>query len=97
MLRRYWFEFDFSRPDARIFDCQPECGVTAYDYEDAINLMKESVFADSDLPPIRTVVEDIDISKLDGRHVRPNMGIPVFRGVWFPKELSKSGQVPADQ
>lgn len=97
MLRTYWFEFDLSRSGAPTFNGQPECGVTAYDYEDAINLMKESVFANGDLPPIRNVVEDIDVSKLDERHVRPNMGIPVFRGVWFPKEPSKSSHVAADE
>ena len=89
MLRRYWFEFDLSQHGA----LTPECGVTAYDYEDAVNLMKETVFGNSHLPPVRNVVEDIDISTLDERQVRPNMGIPVFRGVWFPAMTAKSRQI----
>ena len=69
---------------------EPGCGVTAYNFEDALTLMKENVFGDDDLPPIRNVVEDIDISTLDEKQVRSNIGIPVFRGVWFPTGPSKS-------
>ena len=34
-------------------------------------------------PPIRRVVEDVDIKQLDQGHVIPNMDPPVWRGVWF--------------
>ena len=90
MLRRYWFEFDLLKSQAPAVSCGPGCGVTAYDYEDALTLMKENVFGDTDLPPIRNVVEDIDISALDEKQVRSKIGMPVFRGVWFPTEPSKS-------
>jgi hypothetical protein len=90
MLHRYWFEFDLSRSEAPTVRYGLGCGVTAYDYEDALNLLKEVAFEESDLPPIRNVVEDIDIATLDAKHVRPNMGIPVFRGVWYPTRPSTS-------
>jgi len=89
MLRRYWFEFDPSQSPAPAAVSELGCGVTAYDYEDALTLMKENVFGDGDLPPIQNVVEDIDISALDEERVRSKIGIPVFRGVWFPAEPSK--------
>jgi hypothetical protein len=61
------------------------CGVTAYDEDDARRLVRERVFAGGVLPPIGKAIEDIDISTLDDEHVRPNMGVPIRRGVWFPK------------
>ena len=90
MLRRYWFEFDRPKPEGPGVNWEQGCGVTAYDYEDALTLMKESVFSDRNLPPIRNVIEDIDISALDEERVRSKIGIPVFRGVWFPSDPSKS-------
>jgi hypothetical protein len=57
--------------------------VTAYSYEDALSLLKEKVFEGTE-PPIIDVVPDVDISELDQNHVIPNMGVPVWRGVWFP-------------
>jgi hypothetical protein len=84
MLRRYWFQFDISQSRARLARYGLGCGVTAYNYDDAINLMKELVFRDGEFPPIRSCIEDVDISTLDEKHVRPNMGVPIYRGVWFP-------------
>jgi len=59
------------------------CGVTAYDYDDAINLLRESVFGGNE-PTVIDFKEDVDVSKLDQNHVAPNMGSVVVRGVWFP-------------
>ena len=90
MLHRYWFEFDLPQSQARLVSYGLGCGVTAYDYEDAITLMKDRVFKDSELPPIRNMIGDVDVSTLDGKDVKPNMGMPVFRGVWFPVSPSAS-------
>jgi hypothetical protein len=60
------------------------CGVTAYDLADARKLLQEQVFSNYGAELIDEVIEDIDISTLDDKHVRPNMGNPVVRGVWFP-------------
>jgi hypothetical protein len=59
------------------------CGVTAYDYDDAINLLREHVFDGSE-PDVLDFEENVDVSKLDHNHVVPNMGSVVVRGVWFP-------------
>ncbi len=84
MLRRYWFEFELPKTQARLAVYGLGCGVTARDYDDAVNLMKELVFSTHVMPPIRTVIEDVDVSTLDAKHVRVNMGVPIYRGVWFP-------------
>ena len=84
-LRRFWFTFEpFQTPTALNLGC----GVTAGDYTDAVELLRKRVFRDSELPSIRKVIEDIDISTLDSRHVLPNMNPPNARGVWFPKGYS---------
>jgi hypothetical protein len=91
MLRRYWFEFEIPQAHARLVVYGLGCGVTAYNYDDAISLMKELVFSKLEMPPIRSVIEDVDVSTLDVKHVRVNMGVPVNRGVWFPLSPPSSG------
>jgi hypothetical protein len=34
---------------------------------------------------LTAIVPDIDIRTLDEKHVIPNIGPVVFRGVWFPR------------
>lgn len=80
-LRRYWFEF--SGPESSRWP-RIGCGVSAYTYEDALNLIRERVFVGADVPEIARVVEDIDVSTLDANHVLPNMGLVTVRGIWFP-------------
>ena len=83
ILTRYWFEFDWeegSRP-------RPErlgCGVTAFDREDALRLVSEVAFADEEVPPVKRVIDDVDVQTLDPGHVLSNIGVPSERGVWFP-------------
>lgn len=81
MLRRYWFEFEhFDHPMA----LNMGCGVTARDYEDAVRILQERVFAGQPLPRIARVHQDVNIQDLDKDHVLPNMGNVAQRGVWFP-------------
>jgi hypothetical protein len=80
-LIRYWFRFQ-PHPLPRALNLG--CGVTADGYDDALTLLREKVFKDAVLPGILEVKEDIDISVLDHKHVRPNMDNPTIRGVWFP-------------
>lgn len=80
-LRRYWFEFS-PRPDLPI-GTRIGCGVTGYDKQDALALLRERVFRGVE-PPVERVVEDVDVSTLDRGHVIPNMSPPSLRGVWFP-------------
>ena len=83
-LQRYWFEFDLSRDDKPPAGIFFGCGVTAFTLDDAVILMKEKVFSGRPLPKICRTVEDVDVSTLEENHVRPNMGVVIYRGVWYP-------------
>lgn len=41
-LIRYWFDFELNNNDLPL-DLMMGCGVTAYNYSDALNLLKETV------------------------------------------------------
>jgi len=60
------------------------CGLTAYNYEDAISILKQKVFYNIPFPQIDNFIENVDISTLDEKHVLVNMGLPNIRGIWFP-------------
>jgi hypothetical protein len=83
-MNRYWFEFEIDSA----FNFPPGtgigCGVTAYDYNDAIKILDEKIFHTIKQPSLKKFVENVDIRTLDQGHVIPNMKPPVYRGVWFP-------------
>jgi hypothetical protein len=80
MLRRYWFTFErFENPTALNLGC----GVTAASYDDALALVRDSVFHGR-TPPINDCIEDVDVSRLDANHVLPNVGNVLVHGIWFP-------------
>lgn len=85
-LRRYWFEFeisphDWSWPTSVL---KAGCGATGVDQADCLNLIQERIMKGNPLPPARRIVEDVDVSTLDAKHVLPNMGFVTERGIWFP-------------
>ena len=82
-LKRFWFTFE-DLP--KFTPLNLGCGVTAYDYDDAILLIRLKVFPHGNVPPIRGVIENVDISTLDKGHVINHMGVPIDRGIWFPRE-----------
>lgn len=87
MVRRYWFEFDFSdgeRSYGWFFLPAHGCGITARDYDDALRIMRRFLLRGEGFPKFSRVVEDVDVSTLDSKHVLPNAGVPVWRGVWYP-------------
>lgn len=88
-LTRYWFEFEISDEDVRSYSTysglKRGCGVTAYTYEDALAVLAEKLFRGDPIPPVRKFTEDVDVSTLDPGHVLPNIGVPTWRGVWFPR------------
>lgn len=81
---RYWFEFKIDSVFEYPFGIGLGCGVTAYNYDDAIRLMDEKIFHSSKWPLIEKVVENVDIRNLDNDHVIPNMKSPAPYGVWYP-------------
>ncbi len=81
LLRRYWIRFGGQMAETARF--HNGCGVTAYSLEDALTLIKE--VAHIEVPSIECVIEDVDVSTLDERHILPNIGITTYRGVWYPK------------
>jgi hypothetical protein len=83
-MQRFWFEFEIFTNKVNYGDLLLGCGVTANDYDDALELLKQYVFTNRAMPEFLKVVEDVDISTLDENHVLPNMGNCLCRGVWFP-------------
>lgn len=51
-MKRYWFEFDFSNYENPPYGLIIGCGVTGYEYNDVIQLLKDKVFYGRDLPGI---------------------------------------------
>lgn len=88
MLIRFWIDFewsDFENP-RNFLDVKKGMGVTAYNLDDAIEIVKKTRFKDN-LPKISNVIENIDISTIEDKGVRCNMELPLRRGVWYPKGL----------
>ncbi len=91
-LRRYWIRFALSPGDAHSAGgLLLGCGVTAWNYDDALHQIREHIFKDEPLPEITAVVEDVDTRTLDD-HVRPNMTPPIWRGIWYPPGYTPPGQ-----
>lgn len=92
LLRRYWIEFEPPPHEElppgviRLAPWPPAgCGVTAYTLEDALSLMNEYLGCVGPIPPIRAVIEDVDLSTIDLlRHVRRAVIVPIWRGIWYP-------------
>jgi hypothetical protein len=59
------------------------CGVSGYDEDDCLALIREGIFAGRPLPEIHNRVPDIDVSTLP-EDVQEQLGNPASRGVWFP-------------
>jgi hypothetical protein len=88
LLTRFWIHFDMSNWDVETVVSRylyRGCGVTAYSLDDAMQILKTELFENTRMPPVKEVITNIDVSTLDEGHIIPNMGIPVDRGVWFPR------------
>lgn len=85
LLHRYWVEFDAAHLPSSFFFLRLGCGVTAYNIEDALSIIQFKIFQGKEVPPIKSLVSDVDISLLDPDHVLPNMEPPILRGIWFPR------------
>jgi hypothetical protein len=81
-VRKFWFQFEkLERPTALNLGC----GVSAADYEDALNLLKERIFGPNGPPQIVRCIEDVQTTDLEKNHVLPNIGQMDIRGIWFPQ------------
>ena len=57
-------------------------GVTAYSLDDAKDILKAEM--PEHLDTIKGVIEDVDVQILEARHIQTNMGLTIFRGIWYP-------------
>ena len=81
MLHRYWLKFKpFSQPTSISLGC----GIAAENIAAALAIFREQILPSEPNCQIDQIIEDVDIRTLDEGHVRPNMEVPVWRGVWFP-------------
>ena len=83
-LRRYWIKFQTAPTDRLLPGMRFGYGVTAYDYDDALQILRWQAFDNAPLPLVASVIEDVDVSTLDAGHILPNMHPPNRRGIWFP-------------
>jgi hypothetical protein len=79
-MLRFWIRFQHQ--PYSIFNLG--CGVTAYDVTDAMKIVDEMVISKNPDLAVLDWLENIDVSALEDKHVRQNMGNPAMRGVWFP-------------
>lgn len=73
-MRRFWIEFGHD-----------QIGVTAENEQEALALVRSEVYKGAPLPAVTRLVPDIDVSTLDEERVLANMGVVIWRGIWFPQ------------
>ncbi|WP_375417339.1 hypothetical protein [uncultured Hymenobacter sp.] len=77
-LEKYWVSFD-ERSNYPL-----GVGLTAYSPDDARKLLAETLFKNCSLPTHQIrVIKSLD--ELEQNHVLPNIGLVIFRGIWYPK------------
>ena len=79
---KFWFTF---KSPPKFNPLGIGCGVTAYSYEDALQILKEKLFPSTGTLEVSEALSDFDMRLLDGGHVLPNMENAFQRGIWFPK------------
>ena len=81
-MKLFWFKFErLPRPTP----INLGVGITAYDYDDAIALLRERMFGPNGPPEIEECIENIRLEDLEKNHVLPNIGAFLVRGIWFPQ------------
>ncbi|MBF6547277.1 hypothetical protein [Nocardia brasiliensis] len=93
MVRRFWIEFELpERPDSVFMQLRDGVGVTGFDERDCLSMAADLVYDGSPLPPVRRVIADISLA--EPLPVRPYaLGVPVWRGVWFPPKNLETGAI----
>lgn len=85
-LIRYWIEFQIDQDDWSELSSslRAGCGVTGFNQADSLEIIRQRVAKGRSLPQVKRIVEDVDVSTLDPKHVLPNVGNVMKRGIWFP-------------
>jgi hypothetical protein len=83
-LHRYWIEFDLAPYADPPMSIEMGLGVTAPSEEQALAIIQKRIFSGRPLPEMKSIARDLDVSTLDPKHIRPNMGNPALLGIWFP-------------
>jgi hypothetical protein len=93
-LKRYWFEFEFPKPrigHGVYIPANGCCGITAFDYDDALNIMRRFMLRENETPIFRRVIENVDMTTIEDENVFCNLGVPIWRGVWYPDTNLRQG------
>jgi hypothetical protein len=73
-------------------------GITARDWDDAVLLLSEGGKVLCGEPIDASMIESWrevkDVAELEQKHVRPNMGEILRRGIWFPNVPYLSNDIP---
>ena len=83
-LIKYWVTYHGLSMDELPMGAAAGCGVTALGEDDALQLLRTSIFAGRDLPENLTIIIVRSEADLNQKHVLPNSGNMLRRGVWFP-------------
>jgi hypothetical protein len=89
-VRRYWFEFDVDSSAATSglrARLASGCGVTGRNEDDCLELIKRNIVAGNELPNVRRVIRNVDVSTLNTM-IRRTMDGSRARGVWYPTSRS---------
>jgi hypothetical protein len=92
-LTRYWFTFENLSPNSPLL---LGCGLTAYNYDDALNIINKNILCIEKQITISNFDANIKISDLDAGKVLPNIGDVSIRGIWFPIGCFNSGIISKD-
>lgn len=89
LLTRYWFEFEMTDNDLQRFGYFPAwgIGITAYDYKDALKLLRRWIMREeNEFPKLKKVIENVNIPELFPVTSRlpQQLGCSAWRGVWYP-------------
>lgn len=89
--RRYWIRFDPQQCSDPRF--RQGVGVTGFDVPDCLSMVVK-LFPDEPMPPVHRITADISLA--EPLPVNPRyLGVPVWRGVWYPPVNLETGPTRA--
>ncbi|MEU6189202.1 hypothetical protein [Nocardia sp. NPDC047038] len=89
-VRRFWIEFDGERESNFWVELWQGVGVTGFDERDCLSMVADLLPRDAELPPVRRITVDISLAQRL-RVNPPTLGVPVWRGVWYPPWNLRTG------